>query len=83
MTSTTRNSQLSAVGARIRDVRVSRGFSQEGLAAEAGLDRAYYGSVERGERNVSTLNLIRIAAALGVEVSDLFPTMKELTNPRQ
>ena len=53
-------------------------FSQEAFAAEAGLDRAYYGGVERGERNVASLNLIRIAKALKVEVGELFPSTRTL-----
>ncbi|WP_303903448.1 helix-turn-helix domain-containing protein [Thiohalomonas denitrificans] len=69
---------LVALGARIRAVRESKGLSQEGFAAEVGLDRAYYGGVERGERNVAALNLIKIAAVLDVEVGDLFPPTSEL-----
>jgi Helix-turn-helix. len=77
-----KNKQLLAVGKRIRSLRVSQGISQEKFAVDAGLDRAYYGGVERGERNIATLNLIRIAAALDVEVGDLFPPLKELTKGR-
>ena len=64
---------LEALGCQIRKLREAKGFTQEDFAAEAGLDRAYFGGVERGERNVAALNLIKIAAALGVEVGDLFP----------
>lgn len=70
--------QLEALGQRIREIRKAKGFSQEGFAAEVGLDRAYYGGVERGERNVAALNLVRIAAVLGVEVGELFPPVKAL-----
>lgn len=70
---------LVALGARIREIRHARGFSQEGFAVEAGLDRSYYGGVERGERNVAALNLIRIARLLDVEVGELFPPVKELS----
>lgn len=62
-----------ALGQHIRDLRKAKGFSQEGFASEVGLDRAYYGGIERGERNVAALNLILIAKALGVEVGELFP----------
>ena len=62
-----------ALGQQIRKVRKERGFSQEDFAAEAGLDRSYYGGVERGERNVAALNLMRIAVTLEVEVGELFP----------
>jgi|GEM_PF-660302 len=50
--------QLVALGNRIRKIRESQGYTQEEFAAEAELDRSYYGGVERGERNVATLNLI-------------------------
>lgn len=75
-----KRSQLITIGKRIRELRQAKGFSQENFAATAGLDRAYYGGVERGERNVSALNLIRIALALQVEVGDLFPPVEEMVN---
>jgi transcriptional regulator with XRE-family HTH domain len=46
-------------------------MSQESLAARANIDRSYMSSVERGLRNVSVLNVARIAAALGVPVWEL------------
>ncbi len=73
-----RDRQLVAIGERIRALRQAQGFSQEDFAAASGLDRAYYGGVERGERNVSARNLVRIATALGVEVGDLFPPVTDL-----
>lgn len=62
------------LGKQIRKVREEHGFSQENFAAIAGLGRAHYGGIERGEHNISALNLMRIAAALEVEVGQLFPT---------
>jgi transcriptional regulator with XRE-family HTH domain len=73
-----RNRQLLLVGRQIRKLREAKEISQEEFASLANLDRAYYGGIERGERNLATLNLIKIAAALDVEVGDLFPTMTEL-----
>ena len=70
---TARQSALVALAQQIRKIRKERGISQEDFAAVAGLDPSYYGSVERGERNIAALNLMRIAAALDVEVGDLFP----------
>jgi transcriptional regulator with XRE-family HTH domain len=64
--------ELRQIGDWVRDKREARGLSQMKLAALAGLHRTYIGGVERGERNVSALNLIAIARALGVEVGDLF-----------
>ncbi|MEX2353527.1 MAG: helix-turn-helix transcriptional regulator [Gammaproteobacteria bacterium] len=67
---------LVLLGKRIRKLRTTRGFTQEGFAGECGLDRSYYGGVERGERNIAVLNLIKIAAALGVEVKHLLSGIK-------
>ena len=78
-----KQSNLVAIGKRIRKLRKEKGLSQEGFAAEAGLDRAYYGGVERGERNVAALNLIHIAQALKVEVGELFPPIRSLKSKRQ
>ena len=73
-----RDPQLILLGKKVRLLRTRAGYSQEGFAAEMGMDRAYYGGIERGERNVAAINLIRIAGALGKEVGTLFPKMKEL-----
>ena len=72
------NKRLITVGRQIRQLREARSASQEEFAADAGLDRGYYGGVERGERNIAALNLIKIAIALGVEVGDLFPKLPAL-----
>jgi transcriptional regulator with XRE-family HTH domain len=73
-----KNPSLIKLGNRIREHRKAKGFSQEAFAAEVGLDRTYMGSVERGERNIAALNLIRIALTLEVEVGELFPSIKNL-----
>jgi transcriptional regulator with XRE-family HTH domain len=59
-----------AYGDALRQLRSQRGFSQEGLAHRAGLDRTYVSGIERGERNPSLANLLKIAAALDVELSE-------------
>lgn len=61
-----------AFGARVRAIRVEKGLSQETLALASDLDRTYIGGVERGERNVSLINIYKIAAALGIEPKELF-----------
>lgn len=61
-----------AFGARIRQLRRSAGISQEELATLAELDRSYIGGVERGERNVSLLNIHKIARALKLKPDLLF-----------
>ena len=75
-----KNQQLVAIGNKIRSHRIETGLSQEEFAVLAGLDRSYYGGVERGERNISVLNLIRIASSLNREVGDLFPSINKLNN---
>lgn len=62
---------LKRLGQTIRSRRKQVELSQEALALKANLDRSYMGGVERGERNVSWLNLIRIARALDMTVSQL------------
>ena len=64
--------ELKRFGARIRELRVAAGLSQEHLASKCGLHRTYVGGVERGERNVGLLNIHAIAKALGVHVDTLF-----------
>jgi len=59
-------------GQRVRELRTEKGLSQEGLALACDLDRTYIGGIERGERNVSLVNIQKIAAALGVPVRELF-----------
>ncbi|MGV1033889.1 MAG: helix-turn-helix domain-containing protein [Microbacteriaceae bacterium] len=65
-------SQRIAFGARVRELRQAKGFSQEGFAHHVGLDRTYVGGIERGERNVSLDNIHRLAEALGVSPADFF-----------
>lgn len=60
-----------AYGLAIRDLRAERGISQEALAHAADLDRTYVSGIERGLRNPSLTNLLKIAAALDVKVSEL------------
>lgn len=62
---------LQRFGARVRMERERLGVSQEELADRAGVHRTYIGGVERGERNVGLLNLLRIARALGVPPATL------------
>jgi len=62
---------LKAVGLRIRDLRLQQGWSQQTMAANAGMDDSHLGDIERGERDLSTSTLKRIATALGIDVSAL------------
>jgi transcriptional regulator with XRE-family HTH domain len=58
-------------GSRVRSRRLSAGLSQEVLAERSGLHRNYVGSLERGERNVALLNILRLAEALACDPSEL------------
>jgi transcriptional regulator with XRE-family HTH domain len=60
-------------GDRMKEIRLGKGISQEALAAAADLHRTYVSSVERGERNVSIVNIARLADALNVPIREFFP----------
>jgi transcriptional regulator with XRE-family HTH domain len=63
---------LRDLGYRIREHRLARRWTQEDLADRCNLHRTFIGSVERGERNVSLLNLRHIAKVLRVPLATLF-----------
>jgi len=65
------SSILAIIGSNIKFYRKKLGLSQEQLADLADLHRTYVGSVERGERNISALNIEKLAAVLGVEPAKL------------
>lgn len=66
------NEYLKLVGHRVRDLRKERGLSQEMLGERGGFHYSYIGQIERGEKNVSLLNLVKISQALEVSMSQLF-----------
>ena len=61
-----------ALADRLRDLRHEKGWSQERLAEEASMHRTYLAGIERALRNPSLENLVKLANALGVTVSELF-----------
>ena len=65
-------SVLVDLGQRIRSIREKKGLSQESIALTCGLDRSYFGGIERGEHNVAVVNLEKIAIALDIPIKDLF-----------
>lgn len=72
---------LEALGSKIRNLREKLGISQEAFADVCGFDRTYISMIERGKRNLSFLNLLRVAAGLGISVSQLTEGIKHGANP--
>ena len=62
-------------GKNVRKLRLDRGLSQEKLAELADLHRNYVGGVERGERNIAIINIVRLARALKVKPAKLLETI--------
>ena len=63
---------LRDIGINIRQYRKQKGWSQEDLAFECEFHRTYIGAVERGEKNITILNLLKIKEKLGVRLVDLY-----------
>ena len=60
------------IGERIRRIRLSKKLSQEDCALNCNLNRAYFGSVERGERNISIINLNKICISFDMSLKEFF-----------
>jgi len=66
------NNILSLFGKNISKLRKERELSQEELAFKAGLHRTHIGMIERAERNITLLNIEKLATGLGVPIDELF-----------
>ena len=64
-------------GKALRKFRTAAGISQEALADLAGIHRTYVGDVERGERNISLINMMRLAGALRVRLGQMIQEMEK------
>ena len=62
---------LRRLGQRVRELRLAKEWTQEGLAGECGLDRSYISGLELGRRNPTYLNLLRIARSFNLSVIGL------------
>jgi transcriptional regulator with XRE-family HTH domain len=60
------------IGNRIKQLREKSGMSQKNLAFDSDLDRSYIASVENGKRNISIVNITKIAIALKVSIKEFF-----------
>lgn len=72
---TAKEKVLTIFGNKVREERLKLGISQEELAARVGLHRTYIGMIERAEKNITLINMSKIAKALDISLSDL---VKEL-----
>jgi transcriptional regulator with XRE-family HTH domain len=61
-----------AVGETIRKIRTAQGYSQDTFADAIEMHRAYYGSIERGERNLTLSTLKRVSEGLGTTLAEIF-----------
>ncbi|MBU1009667.1 MAG: helix-turn-helix transcriptional regulator [Bacteroidetes bacterium] len=59
-------------GQRVREIRKEKRLSQEELSFKADLHRTYIGMIERAEKNITLINIEKIAHALNVEIKELF-----------
>ncbi len=67
-----KNKILKKFGANVRKVRKEKGLSQEQLSFKADLHRTYIGMIERAEKNITLINIEKIANALDVDIKELF-----------
>lgn len=67
-----KNNLLTKFGKRVREKRLKADLSQEELADRAGLHRTYIGMIERAEKNITLMNVEKLAKALNIKLSDLF-----------
>lgn len=67
-----KNRSLIAFGRRVRELRSNAGISQEKFALAIGMDRTYLASVESGSRNISLINILKIANGFSITLSELF-----------
>ena len=64
-------------GKRVREIRKGKNLSQEDLSFKADLHRTYIGMIERAEKNITLINIEKIAKALNVDIKELFDGKKE------
>ena len=72
-----------AFGRNLRSIRKSKGFSQERLAYDAGIDRSYLGKVERGEVNLTIERLYLLASCLQCSPKELVLDLDEIWSEEQ
>ncbi|WP_288790834.1 helix-turn-helix transcriptional regulator [uncultured Elizabethkingia sp.] len=74
---------LKYFGNKVRECRLEKGYSQEELAFKANLHRTYIGMIERAEKNITLLNIEKIANALEININELFNGLQtDFTNSK-
>lgn len=68
---------LKLFGLKVKEIRKEKGLSQEELADKAGLHRTYIGMIERAEKNITLINIEKIASAFECSIADLFKEIKD------
>ena len=64
-------------GNALREIRKSQGYSQEDLSEKTGLHRTYISDVERGDRNIALINIVKVCNALSIKPSAFFSYMEK------
>ncbi|HEX5057652.1 MAG TPA: helix-turn-helix transcriptional regulator [Gammaproteobacteria bacterium] len=67
---------LALFGRNVKTIRKEKGLSQEELASKAGVHRTYVGMIERGEKNITLTNILKLSGALKVSPSSLLENVK-------
>jgi transcriptional regulator with XRE-family HTH domain len=62
---------LKSFGQHVKNIRLTQKISQEELALKAELDRTYISGIERGLRNVSLINIVKLANALNISITEI------------
>lgn len=70
---------LQLFGCHVKEIRLSLGLSQEQLASMCELDRTYISGIERGKRNLSLINIVKLASSLNISPSELMDFKKAIT----
>lgn len=72
------NQLIKRFGDLVRSLRKRKGYSQEYLAERTGVHRTYIGMIERGEKNITLLNIQKICLALEINIEDFFIQLNKL-----
>lgn len=67
-------------GEAIKKIRTNQGYSQEKFANLINMDRTYYASVESGKRNISLVNISKIADGFNISLQELFKEVEKIKN---